>query len=113
MSSASAAPGFDHTSIWASIRKYAKALGTKGLEATLIAWALATDPTVDNRAKATVIGALAYLGFPIDAIPDYLPVVGLTDDIAVLLAAIASVAWAVRPRHLASARDRMREWGLA
>lgn len=35
--------------------------------------------------KAIIVGALGYLISPIDVIPDAIPIVGLTDDLAVLL----------------------------
>ena len=34
--------------------------------------------------KATLLGAIAYFVLPFDAIPDMLPVLGFTDDAAVL-----------------------------
>lgn len=109
----SAASSFDSSSIWSTIRSFAKRLGGAGLEATLIAWSLVNDPEVDARAKAIVVSALVYLGVPTDAVPDIIPIAGLTDDIAVLLAAVVTVAWAIRPHHQAFARERMKDWGIA
>jgi uncharacterized membrane protein YkvA (DUF1232 family) len=43
------------------------------------------------RVKASVLLALAYFIFPLDSIPDLAPVVGFTDDTAVILALIASL----------------------
>ena len=44
---------------------------------------------------------------PVDAIPDVLPVIGFTDDAAVLAVAIKLVAGAIRPEHRAAARDAL------
>lgn len=41
-------------------------------------------PVVPWRTVAAVAFALGYLALSLDAIPDFLPVVGLTDDLAVL-----------------------------
>ena len=41
--------------------------------------------------KAALIGAIAYFVLPADAVPDVLPLVGYTDDAAVLAAAIKIV----------------------
>ena len=50
-----------------------------------LVWDLARDPRVPMQQKL-VLGALgAYLAFPIDIIPDFIPVIGQMDDIAVLL----------------------------
>jgi uncharacterized membrane protein YkvA (DUF1232 family) len=41
---------------------------------------------------------------PFDAIPDVLPVIGFTDDAAVLATAIRLVAGSITPAHRAAAR---------
>ena len=48
-------------------------------------WALARDPRVPIQQKL-VLGAVAgYLVFPIDIIPDFIPVLGQLDDLGVLI----------------------------
>ena len=48
-------------------------------------WALARDPRVPTQQKL-VLGAIAgYLVFPIDIIPDFIPVIGQLDDLGVLI----------------------------
>ena len=37
------------------------------------------------RDKAIIIGALGYLISPLDAVPDAIPIAGLSDDLGVLL----------------------------
>ena len=50
-----------------------------------LVWALARDPRVPTRQKL-VLGAVAgYLVFPIDIIPDFIPVLGQLDDLGVLI----------------------------
>lgn len=104
---------FEAASAWDAITRFAKKLGGKGVEAALVAWAVATDPETDVRARLTVASALVYLGVPTDAIPDFIPGVGLADDAGVLIAAVAAIAWAIKPRHHEFARNRMRGWGIA
>jgi uncharacterized membrane protein YkvA (DUF1232 family) len=48
--------------------------------------------------------ALAYCVLPLDAVPDVLPGVGLTDDAAVLLTSLRMVDGHLRPEHHAAAR---------
>jgi len=50
------------------------------------------------------VGALAYFVLPFDAIPDMLPLVGFTDDAAVLLTALRMVAGHMRAEHREAAR---------
>ena len=50
-----------------------------------LVWALARDPRVPTQQKL-VLGAIAgYLVFPIDIIPDFIPVLGQLDDLGVLI----------------------------
>ena len=42
------------------------------------------------KTKMVIYGALGYFISPIDVIPDFIPVVGFTDDIGVLAAAVAA-----------------------
>jgi hypothetical protein len=55
-------------------------------------WALIKDPNAGWGSKALAIAALIYLISPLDAIPDLIPVLGLTDDAGVIIAAAAKLA---------------------
>lgn len=55
-------------------------------------------------AKGVAVAALAYFVLPLDAIPDILPIIGMSDDIAVLSAALAAVSSQILPEHRARAR---------
>jgi uncharacterized membrane protein YkvA (DUF1232 family) len=46
---------------------------------------------------------------PVDALPDYIPFLGYTDDAAVLGAAIAAVKNAMTPEHREKARETLEE----
>ncbi len=54
--------------------------------------------------KAALIGALAYFVLPFDAVPDMLPLLGYSDDAAVLLTALRMVSGQIRPEHREAAR---------
>ena len=56
-------------------------------------WGLARDPRVPLSQKAVLGGIAAYLAFPIDIIPDFIPVIGQMDDLAVL---ILGLDWFIR-----------------
>lgn len=55
--------------------------------------------------KATVAGALAYFVMPIDAIADVLPLIGFTDDAAIIFAAYKTVSNHVTEEHELQAVD--------
>ena len=50
-----------------------------------LGWGLARDPRVPTQQKLVLGGIAAYLAFPIDVIPDFIPVIGELDDLAVLI----------------------------
>ena len=58
------------------------------------------------QVKAALVGALAYFVLPFDFVPDMLPLLGFTDDAAVLLTALRMVAGHLRPEHRDAARAR-------
>src|SRR5437870_8204458 len=50
-----------------------------------LVWALLRDGRVPAQQKLILAGIGAYLFFPIDLIPDFVPVLGQLDDLAVVL----------------------------
>jgi uncharacterized membrane protein YkvA (DUF1232 family) len=50
------------------------------------------DPKAAWTSKALAIGSLLYLISPFDAIPDIIPVLGLTDDAAVIISVVSTLA---------------------
>jgi uncharacterized membrane protein YkvA (DUF1232 family) len=64
------------------------------------------DPKTPLWVKGTVAAALAYFILPLDAIPDLLPLAGLSDDAGVLAAAFTAVSAHVTAEH----RERARAW---
>jgi uncharacterized membrane protein YkvA (DUF1232 family) len=69
-------------------------------------------PAAPPWAKATIAGALGYLVFPADAIPDFLPAVGFTDDLGVLVAAVGAVASSIDDEVKAKAERKLEDWGM-
>ena len=67
----------------------------------------ALDPETPGKAKAVLLGALAYFVMPMDAIPDILALVGFSDDIAVLTLAIATVRANLTEAHRIAARKSL------
>src|ERR1700722_7620546 len=73
-------------------------------EDLLAAYYCAFDKQTPRHVQATLLGALAYFVLPFDFIPDMLPVLGFTDDAAVLATAIRLVAAHITPEHRDAAR---------
>jgi uncharacterized membrane protein YkvA (DUF1232 family) len=47
-------------------------------------WRMVRDPYVPVRAKAVLPVVLLYVAFPLDFIPDFIPVLGQLDDLLVV-----------------------------
>lgn len=67
------------------ISKIAKRAGAKLVYVSLILYYTLQSDKVSIKDKAIIVGALGYLISPLDVIPDAIPIVGLGDDLAVLL----------------------------
>jgi uncharacterized membrane protein YkvA (DUF1232 family) len=92
-------------SFWRKLRRVAASIPFA--EDLLAAYYCAFDRDTPLPVKATLVGALAYFVLPLDAIPDVLPVIGFTDDAAVLATAIRLVANHISPVHRQAARDAL------
>ena len=73
-------------------------------EDLLAAYYCAFDRATPLQVKATLVAAIAYFVLPLDAIPDVLPVLGFTDDAAVLATALKLVASSIQSEHRDAAR---------
>lgn len=78
-------------------------------EDLLAAYYCALDRATPLQVKGTLLGAIAYFVLPFDAVPDILPVLGFTDDAAVLMTALKLVASHMRPEHREAARAKLGE----
>jgi uncharacterized membrane protein YkvA (DUF1232 family) len=87
---------------WSKAKRLAA--GLPFAEDLLAAHYCAFDHATPLPVKAALVGALAYFVLPFDIVPDMLPLVGFTDDAAVLLTAVRMVAGHMRPEHRDAAR---------
>jgi uncharacterized membrane protein YkvA (DUF1232 family) len=55
--------------------------------------------------KGTIVGALAYFVLPVDAIPDVIVGLGLTDDAGVVGTALTAVASHIKQEHHEQAEE--------
>lgn len=87
---------------WPKFRRFAARLPFA--EDLVAAYFCAFDRNTPRKVQVALIGALAYFVLPFDIIPDMLPVLGYTDDAAVLATALKLVASHIRPEHRAAAK---------
>jgi len=72
-----------------TLRANARRLGGPAVHQLLKLWFAGTGPTTPARVKGVFYGALAYFVMPLDVVPDFIPLVGWGDDMAVVAAALA------------------------
>ena len=89
-------------SFWGKLRKFAGYVPFT--EELLTAYYCAFDRATPSHVRAGLLGALAYFVLPFDVLPDLLPALGLTDDAAVLAAAVRLVVAHITPEHRAAAQ---------
>lgn len=101
---------YSESGFWDKVRNVAKKAGVKVIYVALILYYELTDPNVSPKEKAIIIGALGYFILPIDLIPDAIPVVGYTDDLAALMAAYNYVKGHLTPEVKFKAQNKLNEW---
>jgi len=101
---------YSDSSFWEKVKKFASKAGSKVVYYALVLYYTLQSPDTPTWAKAVIIGALGYFIAPIDAIPDFTPVVGFADDLGVLVAAGATVAKCITPDIREEAKMKVEEW---
>lgn len=101
---------YNDDSFLEKITKYAKKAGVGTIEKVLYLYYAAEKPSTPAWAKATIYGALGYFIFPVDAIPDVLPIVGYSDDVGVLGLAITSVSFYIDEDVKQKAKNKLQDW---
>ena len=82
---------YNDNSFWNKVLSMAKKAGLKVIYIALLLYYTLKSRNVSNKDKAIICGALGYFIFPIDIIPDYIPFIGYTDDMTVLLYAYRKI----------------------
>jgi uncharacterized membrane protein YkvA (DUF1232 family) len=77
-------------------------------EDLLAAYYCAFDKETPRHVQAALLGAVAYFILPFDFVPDMLPVLGFTDDAAVLATALRLVASHITDDHRQAARAALK-----
>ncbi|HKY86785.1 MAG TPA: YkvA family protein [Pseudorhodoplanes sp.] len=95
------------TGFWVKVKRQAAALPFA--EDLLSAYYCAFDRETPLQVRAVLLGALAYFVLPFDGIPDVLPLLGFTDDAAVLATAMKLVIDNIRPEHRDAARRKLED----
>ena len=101
---------FSFDNLMNKIKESAKKAGLKAIYMALLLYYALESPTITTMDKAIIYGALGYFICPIDIIPDILPFIGLTDDIAVLAWAFSRVKKNVTDMTREKAKTKLKIW---
>jgi uncharacterized membrane protein YkvA (DUF1232 family) len=82
-------------------------------EDALAAYYCAMDRQTPLRVRGMLLAALAYFVLPLDFVPDVMPVLGFTDDAAVLVATFQLIAAHIKPEHRDAAKAALRDLDVA
>lgn len=95
---------------WKKVERVAKKVGATVLLPVFTLYYMLQDDKVSLQHKVYIVGALGYFILPIDLIPDgILPVIGFTDDIAVMTLVLKLVKDSITPEIKARANARVSE----
>ena len=78
--------------------------------ASLVLFYTLQSKDVSVKDKAIIVGALGYLITPLDVLPDAIPIMGLGDDLTVLVYVINKI-WVDVPEDVKQkAKEKLSEW---
>ncbi|MDO5442328.1 MAG: YkvA family protein [Bacteroidia bacterium] len=103
----------DHYSdhgLWGKVSKVAQKAGVKVIYLALLFYYVLKDPMVTRKDKSLIYGALGYFILPVDLIPDAIPVVGFSDDLAALVAVYVAMKRSITPAIEAQAKEKLSKW---
>lgn len=104
------AHAFSELKLCEKLTKFAKVAGIKIVYSALLLLYTLQEQTTPKLAKSIIIGALGYFILPTDFIPDFLPIVGFSDDLTALMAALVAVSLYVTQEIKFKAKDRLHVW---
>lgn len=97
-------------SFWSKLGAYASVAGREVVEKALYLYYAAQNPEMPAWARTVVFGALGYFIMPADAVPDFIPAVGFSDDLGALAFALTIVIMHVTPAVKEKARAKLSDW---
>ena len=95
---------------WNKLRNFARTAGREVVERALSLYYTAQAPETPAWAKTVIYGVLGYFILPVDLIPDLIPVVGFSDDLAAFVTALATLGIHVTPEIKSRAKKKAAEW---
>jgi len=85
-------------------------IGANLLNKAFTLYYVARDKDTPTWAKSIIYGVLGYLILPLDAIPDFAPFIGFSDDLTAVVSAISIILAHIKPEHKRKAEDQVNKF---
>jgi len=103
------AKDYSEESLWDKVRENVSSIGLTVIYKAFQLYYVAQSDSCPMKVKAGIIGALGYLISPLDLVPDFIPVVGYSDDALAIAFALAAAQMYITDEVKQKAKDRIRE----
>ncbi|MEB3311506.1 MAG: DUF1232 domain-containing protein [Snowella sp.] len=107
--SVTANQSYSDSGFWDKVKNFALSAGREVVEKALWLYYAAQEKSTPIWAKTIVFSTLAYFISPIDSIPDVVPLVGYTDDLGAIAAAIGMIAMYITDDVKAKAKQTVKK----
>jgi uncharacterized membrane protein YkvA (DUF1232 family) len=101
---------YSDAGFWGKLKGYATQAGQEVVEKALWLYYAAKSSDTPLWVKTVIYAALAYFISPFDAIPDFTPVIGYSDDLGVMAAALAVVGPYLGESVKEQSRQTLNQW---
>lgn len=101
---------YSESRLLAKIGKSFRKAGLKVIYLVLLIYYVLTDRNTPAKHKVLIAGTLGYFILPFDIVPDLLPMLGYTDDIAAIVACLRIIYTNITPQVKKKATERLNTW---
>lgn len=101
---------YSPSALWDKLKRYAKMVGCEGIRNVLRLYYALDNKDMPRKVKLIIYGALGYFILPVDVIPDVIPVIGFTDDLGIIAAAIGVAAMYINAEVKTKADEKLVDW---
>lgn len=101
---------YSENGFWDKVKDVAKVAGAKVVYYALLLFYTATSKSTPTQAKVLIYSAIGYFILPVDLIPDAIPFIGFSDDLAALVACYNAVKDNITPTIEKQAQRKLKDW---
>ena len=97
---------YSENGFMATMRRYCRKWGEKLVLPAMMLYCMMKSPDIPLHDKAVIVGALGYLILPLDAVPDFIPMLGIVDDLSAIMLVLKTLSKDITPAIRDEARHR-------